>query len=101
MYGWQSINIKQILNEYLVGYSVMYSVCAQKRAWRKRRKKSFYFGYNVYERVMLDLELTYLIVGNICENTEGFLYIGLLFSRHKAVVLQDAELYVSTLSLRL
>lgn len=50
---------------------------------------------------MLDLELTYLIVGNICENTEGFLYIGLLFSRHKAVVLQDAELYVSTLSLRL
>lgn len=50
---------------------------------------------------MLDLEFTYLIVGNICENTEGFLYIGLLFSRQKAVVLQDAELYVSTLSLRL
>lgn len=79
----------------------MYNLYAQKRAWRKRSKNSFYFGYNIYERVMLDPELTYLIVGNICENTEGFLYIGLLFSRQKAVVLQDAELYVSTLSLRL
>lgn len=41
------------------------------------------------------LEFTYLIVCNLCENTEGFLYIGLLLSCQKAVVLQDAELYVS------
>lgn len=47
------------------------------------------------------LEFTYLIVCNLCENTEGFLYIGLLFSCQKAVVLQDAELCVSSWCLRL
>ena len=44
---------------------------------------------------------TYLTVHDLCENTKGFLYIGLLFSGQKAVVLQDAELCVSTRRLRL
>lgn len=39
MYGWQSINIKQILNEYLVGYSVIYSVCAQKSLEKEKEEK--------------------------------------------------------------
>ncbi len=47
------------------------------------------------------LEFTYLIVCNLCENTEGFLYIGLLLCGQKAIVLQDAELYVSARCLRL
>lgn len=47
------------------------------------------------------LEFTYLIVCDLCENTEGFLYIGLLLSGQKAVVLQDAELCVSAWCLRL
>lgn len=47
------------------------------------------------------LEFAYLIVCNLCKNTEGFLYIGPLFSRQNAVVLQDTELYVSTRCLRL
>ena len=47
------------------------------------------------------LEFTYLIVCDLCENTEGFLYIGLLFRGQQAVVLQDAELCVSARRLRL
>jgi len=50
---------------------------------------------------MHHLEFTYLIVCNLCENTESFLYISLLFSRKQAVVLQDVELYVSARCLRL
>lgn len=51
--------------------------------------------------VYTGVEFTYLIVCDLCENTEGFLHVGLLLSGQKAVVLQDAELYVSTRSLRL
>lgn len=47
------------------------------------------------------LAIAYLIVCNLCENIEGFLYIGLLLSGQKAVVLQDAELCVSARRLRL
>lgn len=47
------------------------------------------------------LEFTYVIVCNLCEHSEGFLYTGLLLSSQKAVVLQDAELYMSTRSLGL
>ena len=50
---------------------------------------------------MHHLEFTYLIVCNLYKNTEGFLYIGLLLRGEKAVVLQDAELNVSTWCLRL
>lgn len=46
------------------------------------------------------LEFAYLIVCNFCKNIEGFFHIGPLFSGQKAVVLQDAKLYVSTWSLR-
>lgn len=45
--------------------------------------------------------LLYLIVCNLCENTEGLLYIGLVFRCQKAVVLQDADLCVSSCCQRL
>lgn len=47
------------------------------------------------------LEFTYLIVCNLCENTERFLNIALLLRGQKAVVLQDAEQCVSAWRLRL
>lgn len=50
---------------------------------------------------MHHLEFTYLIVCDLCKNTEGFLNIDLLFSCQKAVVLQDVELDVSARCLRL
>lgn len=42
------------------------------------------------------IQFTYFTVCNLCENTKGFLHIGLLFSGQKAVVLQNAELCVSS-----
>lgn len=47
------------------------------------------------------LEFTYLTVCNLCENTQGLLYMGLLLGCHNAVVLQDVELYVSACRLGL
>lgn len=50
--------------------------------------------------IYTQVQFTYLIVCNLCKNTEGFLYVGFLLGGQKAVVLQDAELYVSAWSLR-
>ncbi len=47
------------------------------------------------------IDFTYFIVCNLCENSEGFLYVGLLLRGQKTVVLQDAKLHLSAQRLRL